>query len=87
MRISSLFVAMLFAATAVLAPLSAQAAEISDSPQFRYRAHRTRGILRPSHRSVERTTRAYRKVMAAERREFQRKLHRIQEVRREMLGN
>ena len=64
-----------------VAPIAAHATELSDSPQFRYRSHRTRGIERPSHRSVERNTRAYRAEMAANRRQFSNQLDRIEAAR------
>ncbi|MAE68313.1 hypothetical protein CL635_00675 [bacterium] len=76
MRIFSIVLAL-----TVLFPVAAQAEELTNSPQFRYRSHRTRAISRPSHRSVERNTRAYRAGMAASRRGFQNQLHRIEEAR------
>lgn len=76
MKILSLFIAL-----SIFAPVAVQAEELSESPQFRYRAHRTRAISRPSHRSVERNTRAYRRGMAAHRRGFITDLQRIEETR------
>ncbi len=76
MRIFSIVLALV-----VLFPAAAQAEELSNSPQFRYRSHRTRAISRPSHRSVERNTRAYRFSMAEHRRGFKTKLQRIESAR------
>lgn len=76
MRILSLLTALI-----VLMPATVAAEELSDSPQFRYRSHRTRAISRPSHRSVERATNAYRSDMARNRRDFQRKLVKIEGIR------
>lgn len=76
MRIFSLLVAL-----TVFAPTAVQAEELSNSPQFRYRAHRTRAISRPSHRSVERLTNEYRSTMAKNRRDFQGKLVKIEGIR------
>lgn len=79
MRILSLFLAL-----TVFAPVAVQAEELSNSPQFRYRAHRTRAISRPSHRSVERNTRAYRNGMALYRRGFKTQLQKIEAARDEL---
>lgn len=63
------FFSLLLALT-IFMPVTVAAEELSESPQFRYRAHRTRAISRPSHRSVERNTRSYRARMAKNRRGF-----------------
>ena len=76
MRIFSILLVLI-----VVFPVAVQAEELSNSPQFRYRAHRTRAISRPSHRSVERNTRAYRARMAAYRRGFKRDLQTIEAIR------
>jgi hypothetical protein len=76
MRIVSILIAL-----TVFAPVTVSAEELSNSPQFRYRAQRTRAISRPSHRSVERNTRTYRAGMAAYRRGFNNQLKRIEAAR------
>jgi len=76
MRIFSLLLAL-----TVFMPATVAAEELSDSPQFRYRAHRTRAISRPSHRSVERLTNVYRSEMAYHRKDFQEKLKKIEAIR------
>lgn len=81
--ISSLALAALIAGIPAFALAQTPEGEVSNSPQFRYRAMRTRAIYRPSHRSVERMTDEYRDTLATDRRMFQRKLQKIEEVRDE----
>lgn len=87
MRFFSLFALVAVAAVSVTAPVATYAAEegeVSDSAQFVYRALRRRAIFRPSHRSVERLTDEYRQAMARNRRSFQSRLAKIEEVRDEV---
>lgn len=79
MRIFSILLAL-----TIFMPATVAAEELSDSPQFRYRAHRTRAISRPSHRSVERNTRSYRAGMARHRRGFITDLQNIEAARDEI---
>ncbi|PIR53944.1 hypothetical protein COU75_03775 [Candidatus Peregrinibacteria bacterium CG10_big_fil_rev_8_21_14_0_10_42_8] len=72
---------ILTALTIIFLPGIAQAEELSDSPQFRYRSVRLRGISRPSHRSVERATHTFRDDLAVQRRNFQGKLQTIESIR------
>lgn len=81
MRTFSFLTALIIALGTVLTPMTVKAEELTNSPQFRYRAHRTRAISRPSHRSVERKTKEYRKEMAKHRRDFQSRLEKIEEIR------
>ncbi len=77
MRITTILAVL----TIFLAPGVVNAEETSESPQFRYRAHRTRAITRPSHRSIENASRNYRSNQATIRRNFARQLRKIEAER------